>query len=96
VPYPTTTRRFSTLFLASLSHAILKAAKNPVAAEAAQSLIQGAAPGLPQHPARTLRRNTCRGAIYRAQDPPPPLHCKLKVSLASNVGTQASARNAAS
>ena len=39
---------------------------------------------VPQHPARTLRRNTCRGEIYRAQDPPPPLHCKLKVSLASN------------
>ncbi|MGI6137639.1 MAG: hypothetical protein ACOYI9_01265 [Candidatus Hydrogenedentales bacterium] len=48
-PYPTTTRRFPTLFLALLSHVILNAAKNLVAVEAARSLIQGAAPGLPQH-----------------------------------------------
>ena len=32
----------------------------------------------------TPQHNTCRGEIYRAQDPPPSLHCKLKVSLASS------------
>ena|GEM_PF-3534148 len=48
--YPTTTRRFSTLFLALLSHTILNTAKNPVVAEAAQSLIQGRAPGFRNTP----------------------------------------------
>ena len=40
--------------------------------------------GATQHPAPTLRRNTCRGEIYRAQNPPSWLHCRLKVSLASS------------